>query len=169
MANRILLGKRATGGTGMYVSKAGSNVLTCNRKELLFDSSQKRAGEVYAGGTQSSIGNSGQNFLTTGSKDSLGYIPLVIYTEDKRGEFDDNTGSDTLYISRRDFIKTTTSTITPKTLGEQVSPVSQPLGGFPTPTTSILNRRSADACTNFKFLVLKIPCAYGYMNSTYFG
>ena len=169
MANRILLGKRATGGTGMYVSKAGSNVLTCNRKELLFDSSQKRAGEVYAGGTQSSIGNSGQNFLTTGSKSNLGYIPLVIYTEDKRGEFDDNTGSDTLYISRRDFIKTTSSTITPKTLGEQVSPVSQPLGGFPTPTTSILNRRNADACTNFKFLVLKIPCAYGYMNSTYFG
>ena len=166
MANRVLLGNRATGGYGMYVSKAGSNVLTCNRKELLFDSSQKRAGEVYAGGTQSSIGTSGQNFLTTGSKSSLGYIPLVVYTEDKRGEFDDNTGNDTLYISRRDFIKTTTSTITPKTLGEQVDPVSSPLNGFP---QSIENRRTADACTNFKFLVLKIPCAYGYMNSTYFG
>ena len=169
MANRVLLGNRATGGYGMYVSKAGSNVLTCNRKELLFDSSQKRAGEVYAGGTQSSIGNSGINFLTTGSKSNLGYIPLVIYTEDKRGGFDDSTGVDLLYISRRDFIKTTSSTITPKTLGEQVNPVSSPLNGFPSPATSILNRRSADACTNFKFLVLKIPCAYGYMNSTYFG
>ncbi len=169
MANRVLLGNRATGGYGMYVSKAGNNVLTCNRKELLFDSSQKRAGEVYAGGTQSSIGNSGQNFLTTGSKSNLGYIPLVVYTEDKRGEFDDNQGLDQLYISRRDFVKTTTSTITPKTLGQQVNPVQQPLGGFPQPGSSIFNRRTADACTNFKFLVLKIPCAYGYMNSTYFG
>ena len=166
MANRVLLGNRATGGYGMYVSKAGSNVLTCNRKELLFDSSQKRAGEVYAGGTQSSIGNSGQNFLTTGSKSNLGYIPLVIYTEDKRGEFDDNQGIDQLYISRRDFIQTTSSTITPKTLGGQVNPVQQQLSSFP---EEINNRRTADACTNFKFLVLKIPCAYGYMNSTYFG
>ena len=48
MANRVLAGNRSTGGYGLYVSKANSNVLTCDRKELLFDSSQKRAGEVYA-------------------------------------------------------------------------------------------------------------------------
>ena len=27
-----------------------------------------------------------KTFLTTGSKDNLGYIPLVIYTEDKKEE-----------------------------------------------------------------------------------
>ena len=55
MANRVLLGNRSTGGYGMYVSKAGSNVVSCNRKDLLFDSSQQRAGEIYAGGTQSTL------------------------------------------------------------------------------------------------------------------
>ena len=60
MANRVLLGNRATGGYGLYVSKANSNVLTCDRKELLFDSSQKRAGEVYAGGTTNPNPNWGE-------------------------------------------------------------------------------------------------------------
>ena len=79
MANRVLAGNRSTGGYGLYVSKANSNVLTCDRKDLLFDSSQKRAGEVYAGGNQGTIGTGGQNIYTTGSKDSLGYIPLIIH------------------------------------------------------------------------------------------
>tara|TARA_Y100000004_G_scaffold193875_1_gene257227 strand:- start:1624 stop:2112 length:489 start_codon:yes stop_codon:yes gene_type:complete len=162
MANRVLLGNRSTGGYGMYVSKAGSNVVSCNRKDLLFDSSQQRAGEIYAGGTQSTLSVSGQNFLTTNSKSNLGYIPLVICSEDKRGEFDDNTGDDTLYRSRRDFIQTTSTTISPKTLGDNVGSTAT---SFP---TIIDNRISADSCTNLRFLVLKIPCAYGYMTSTYF-
>ena len=100
MANRVLLGNRSTGGYGLYVSKANSNVLTCDRKELLFDSSQKRAGEVYAGGSQSSIaGNASQSFLSTGSKDNLGYIPLVVWTEDKRGESSDVGENEEIYLS----------------------------------------------------------------------
>ena len=79
--NRVLAGNRATGGYGLYVSKANSNVLTCDKKELLFDSTQDvgGTGQVYAGGTLSSLSGS-QNFLTqTGTtKDNLGYIPLVI-------------------------------------------------------------------------------------------
>ena len=38
MANRVLLGNRATGGYGLYVSKSNSNVLTCDIKDLLLDS-----------------------------------------------------------------------------------------------------------------------------------
>jgi hypothetical protein len=160
MANRILAGNRATGGYGLYVSKANSNVLTCDRKELLFDSSQKRAGDVYAGGTQSST--SGQNFLTTSSKASLGYIPLVISTEDKRGERDYQDGDEEFYQSRTDFIETTINSVTPKTMDGQISSSTSAL---PSPVAS---RETASACTNFKFMVLKIPCAYGYMTSANF-
>ena len=163
MANRVLLGNRATGGYGMYVSKAGSNVLTCNRKELLFDSSQKRAGEVYAGGTQSSIGTSGQNFLTTGSKSNLGYIPLVVYTEDKRGDLEDDTGDEGLTLERTDTLETTVNTIKPVTIGTEISYNTASL------ELNTVNQRRTDLqATNVKFMVLKIPLAYGYMTNTYF-
>ena len=86
--NRVLIGNRATGGYGLYVSKANSDVLDCADKELLFDSREKRGGQVYAGGGPLNItsGNS-QSFLTTGSKDNLGYIPLAICNEDYAGEW----------------------------------------------------------------------------------
>ena len=162
MANRVLIGNRSTGGYGLYVSKANSNVLTCDRKELLFDSSQKRAGEVYAGGSQSSIaGNAWQSFLSTGSKDNLGYIPLVVWTEDKRGESSDVGENEEIYRTRQDFLETTSSTISPKTLGEQIGEGGD--GG-----DGINNRDSGESCTNIKFMVLKIPCAYGYMTSAHF-
>ena len=158
--NRILIGNRATGGYGLYVSKADEDVLTCDRKKLLFDSSQKRAGEVYAGGTQSST--SGQNYLSTSSKDSLGYIPLVISTEDKRGERDYQEGDEEFSESRTDFIETTITSVTPKTMEGGVSSSTTALG------SPVVSRASATACTNFRFMVLKIPCAYGYMTSAYF-
>ena len=162
MANRVLIGNRSTGGYGLYVSKANSNVLTCDRKELLFDSSQKRAGEVYAGGSQSSIaGNASQSFLSTGNKDNLGYIPLVVWTEDKRGESSDVGENEEIYRTRQDFLETTSSTIAPKTLGEQIGEGGD--GG-----DGINNRDSGESCTNIKFMILKIPCAYGYMTSAHF-
>jgi hypothetical protein len=168
MANRVLIGNRATGGYGLYVSKAASNVLTCARKDLLFDSSQARAGEVYAGGSLSSLGNTTQNFLSTGSKANLGYIPLVITTEDRRGEYEDTyaaqDGTEQFYSSRIDVLEFTTSTIHPKSLG---SPAGQ---NFDFSANQIIGSRfSGQTCTNLKFMVLKIPLAYGYMNSTYFG
>ncbi len=162
MANRILAGNRSTGGYGLYVSKAGSNVLTCDRKELLFDSSQKRAGEVYAGGTQSSLSTSGQNFLTTGSKSSLGYIPLIIHTEDKYGEKDINSGDETFYESNTALMETTLNTIKPKSMEGSASSSTSAL------SSPITSRDSGSACTNLRFMVLKIPCAYGYMTSANF-
>ena len=165
MSNRVLMGNRATGGYGLYVSKSGSNVLNCDRKELLFDSSQKRAGEVYAGGSLNSLGNTTQNFLSTGSKDSLGYIPLVISTEDRRGEYDETSGSgeEQLYSSRIDVLEFTSSTIQPKSLGFFAGQ------DFDFSDDQIIDTRlSGQSCTNLKFMVLKIPLAYGYMTSANF-
>ena len=163
MANRVLLGNRATGGHGAYVSKANSNVLNCNRKELLFDSSQPRAGEIYAGGSQSSLGNSGQNFLTTSSKSSLGYIPMVVHTEDKRGEFNNVDELGGFYTERMDVIETTLNTITPKTIGSEPDPGTNGILDI-----TVNSRRSGTSCTNIKFMVLKIPLAYGYMTNANF-
>ena len=169
MANRVLIGNRSTGGYGLYVSKANSDVTNCTRKELLFDSSQARAGEVYAGGSLSSLGGgTAQSFLSTGSKANLGYIPLVITTEDKRGSYDDQTsgqdGTEQYTASRIDFFEFTTSTLKPQSLGNAAGQ------DWDFSTTDIISNRPSDqACTNLKFMVLKIPLAYGYMNSTYFG
>ncbi len=168
MANRVLMGNRSTGGYGLYVSKSGSNVLNCARKDLLFDASQSRAGEVYAGGSLSSLGNTTQNFLSTGSKSNLGYIPLVVSTEDRRGEYDeffaDQSGVEQLYSSRIDFLEFTSSTIEPKSLGFFAGQ------NFDFSDDQIIETRlSGQSCTNLKFMVLKIPLAYGYMTNTYFG
>ena len=168
--NRILIGNRATGGYGLYVSKADSEVLTCTQKELLFDSREYRGtGQVYAGGGPLNItSGSGQNFLTTGSKDNLGYIPLVICNEDYAGEwraaYTQSGTAHEIWQSRVDVMKTTSSAITPIYLD------------YSTGTYVYDDRRNSteahfggdQACTNLHFTVLKIPCAYGYMNGTYF-
>ena len=170
MANRVLLGNRATGGYGLYVSKANSNVLDCDKKELLFDSSEYRGtGQVYAGGGSLNItSGSSQDFLTTGSKDNLGYIPLVICNEDYAGEwraaYSPSGTAHEIWQSRVDVMKTTSSAITPIYLD------------YSTGTYVYDDRRNSteahfggdQACTNLHFTVLKIPCAYGYMNGTYF-
>ena len=66
MANRVLVGNRSTGGYGLYVSKANSNVLDCDDKDLLFDSREKASGtgQVYAGGGPLNItsGNRGASW-----------------------------------------------------------------------------------------------------------
>ena len=178
MANRLLMGfKSATAspgtnyGMGMYVSKAGKDVLTCGRKDLLFDSSQGTgaSGFIYAEGQQSSL-SSALNFLTTNSKDNLGYIPLVIHAEDMQQShaWATSGGNQTneYYSTRMDLIKTTSSTITPIKMGYGAN-ASLPSDGRRTSNTDV-GLGSSQACTNLGFAVLKIPCAYGYMNSTYF-
>ena len=59
------------------------------------------------------------------------------------------------------MIATTTITIAPKSLGTQITENS-------TSSTGIYNRESQDSCTNITFMVLKIPCAFGYMTSANF-
>ena len=171
MANRVLIGNRATGGYGLYVSKANSDVLDCDDKDLLFDSREKASGtgQVYAGGGPLNItsGNS-QSFLTTGSKDNLGYIPLAICNEDYAGEwragYTQSGDAHEIWQSRVDVMKTTSSVIMPIYLD------------YSTGTYVYEDRRNSteahfggdQSCTNLHFVVLKVPCAYGYMTSTYF-
>ena len=168
--NRVLIVNRATGGYGLYISKANSDVLDCDQKDLLFDSREYRGtGQVYGGGGPINItSGSSQNFLTTGSKDNLGYIPLVICNEDYAGEWraQYTSSGDTheIWQSRVDIMKTTSSVIMPIYLD------------YSTGTYVYDDRRNSveahfggdQACTNLHFVVLKIPCAYGYMNGTYF-
>ena len=47
MANRVLLGNRATGGYGMYVSESGQDVLTCNKSKLLFYTDSGETGSSF--------------------------------------------------------------------------------------------------------------------------
>ena len=65
MANRVILGKRGTD-YGVFVSKAGQNVLTCADKDMLFDSTKNRTGQIYGGGA-------GINFVDS-SSDQEAYV-----------------------------------------------------------------------------------------------
>ena len=159
MANRVLIGNKdasASPGTnygyGMYVSKAGSNVLTCGRKDLLFDSSQGTgaSGFIYAEGFDLDI-TVAHNFLTTNSKPNLGYIPLVMHAEDMQQTHNWSTSS----------------TITPYRFGAGNATGALPVTGRRT-TSAEVGLGESQACTSLGYFVLKIPCAYGYMNSTYF-
>lgn len=155
------MGNRATGGYGFYVSKSNSDVLTCDRKELLLDSSQGRGGQIYAGGSQSTLTGE-QSFLSTGSKPSLGYIPLVVHIEDSKGEYEDGWGNlsgHAYYIRETAMIETTTSSI---------RPVSMEVDGNDDEYAGDSGVDIGRTATNIKFIVVKIPCAYGYMTSTYF-
>ena len=168
MANRVLLGNRSTGGYGLYVSKEGQNVLTCADKELLFDSRANRTGLVYAGATGLNLGDSADNFLTTGSKASLGYPPLVVVSEKNTGERYSSSADQ--YTDQISFWKTTDSTITPATGQVGVTNSGVLSGDIPTNGRAIsgVSDTQEDA-TNVSYFVLRIPCAYGYMTSTYFG
>ena len=47
MANRVLLGNRATGGYGAYVARLTSDVLTCANDKLLFSTNHAETGSNF--------------------------------------------------------------------------------------------------------------------------
>ena len=170
MANRVIIGKIGSD-FGLKVSKPGVDVTTGANKDMLFDSTSVRTGLVYAGGAGLQLGDSAQNFLTTGSKASLGYIPLVIFSEKNNGEIDIQDGDVQLYVSERSLWSTTSSEVTPVTGLQAGVDGSNVLQGFnPDPGRSYDGVTSANEnALDVSFFVLRIPCAFGYMNSTYFG
>jgi len=171
MANRVLLGQLASGVHGLKVSKPGINALTAATKDLLFDSTSVRTGMVYAGGQDLTLNDAADNYLTTGSKASLGYIPLVIFSEKNNGQIEVDDIDTSLYGSEISSWKTTTSTVTPVTCqtGGVVSG-NQLEGGLPTNGRGYDGISSANEnAINVNYFVLRIPCAFGYMNNTYFG
>ncbi len=169
MANRVLLGNRSTGGYGLYVSKEGADVTSCAKKDLLFDSTSFRSGMVYAGAKNLTLNDSADNFLTTGSKPSLGYIPLVISVEKNMGERFEYDGSESVDIDEISLWKTTTSTYTPCTARTLDGASSTAYGGPANGRNYDQISSTNENAINVSYFVLRIPCAYGYMTSTYFG
>jgi len=170
MANRVLVGKMGSD-FGIKVSKEGFDVTTTADKNLLFDSTAGRTGLVYAGATGLQLANSSDNYLTTGSKTSLGYPPIVVFSERNNGNliFGDigNEGGD---VSQMSIWKTTTSTVTPCTANVATVVGQTFFGVRPTDGRNYdqVNSSKEDAF-DVSYFVLRIPCAWGYMNSTYFG
>ena len=171
MANRVLIGKMGSD-FGIKVSKEGFDVTTTADKNLLFDSTSRRTGLVYAGATGLTLNDSADNYLTTGSKTSLGYPPLVIFSEKNNGnlQFDDFQGD----VSQMSIWKTTTSTVTPCTAnvaavsffgGNNIFTGTLPSDGRGYDSVNPSN----EIAINVSYFVLRIPCAWGYMNDTYFG
>tara|TARA_Y100000361_G_scaffold148688_1_gene161902 strand:- start:1228 stop:1752 length:525 start_codon:yes stop_codon:yes gene_type:complete len=87
MANRVLLGNRG-GDYGLFVSKPGTNVLTCDEEDMLLDSRRK---EIVSNPLQSGSStitfsgtSSAGNYLNSDTGDiSFGvtydYIPTLVY------------------------------------------------------------------------------------------
>ena len=71
MANRVLLGNRATGGYGLYVSQSGENVLDTTNA-LQFDSRMGASLIIHSYGQGSIAGGASAHTITH----SLGYNPL---------------------------------------------------------------------------------------------
>lgn len=140
MANRILLGKSGSDYV-LKVSQPGDTggVLSPN-EPLLFDSTSARTGMVYAGGNSAST--TGINWSAT--KGQLGFIPLVISTDDNAGSKETFSSGTEEYYENGEHFDTTVTSITPR--DEDGS------GG-----------RTA---TNLKFMVIRLPMQYGKMNDS---
>lgn len=72
MANRVLLGNRSTGGYGLYVSKAGENVLDTT-ETMIFDPRTGSSPAVKTYGQDYILWNGVDHTITH----NLGYNPLV--------------------------------------------------------------------------------------------
>ena len=59
MANRVLIGNRSSGGYGIYVSKSGSDVLSCDVDDLIFSSLDSTSTPFAANGVLQTVPFSG--------------------------------------------------------------------------------------------------------------
>lgn len=181
MANRVLLGQgssaRGSSNYGLWISKPSRNVLLTGDENIVFDSTKSRTGQIYAGGSTS--GTSSTITWTSGSKPTLTYIPMylifeegvkVVHEEFFNTNFEED--DDVIQINNQtgNWALTNTS-ITPKGTNE---------GGWITHSTAYANgnynilsdttfalsyaSRTSGAA---KFLVLRVPNAYGFMGSSY--
>ena len=188
MANRVQLGNIGSSQFGLKVSKPSENVLTTDEKNLIFDSRKNRNGQVVGGGVGINFDNGtastsasetqGVNFLSvTGiQKEQLGFVPLVLHVEKNTGEFEVFTAGDNdFYVSNLSMIETTSTLICPVSFipTNDTSNETQHTGiidaDVPTRGRSYDNlSSSAENCLNCSYYVLRIPCGYGYMTSSFF-
>ena len=135
---------------GLQVSQPGDNVLSPT-EPLIFDSTSVRSGMTYAGGSAAST--TGINWSST--KGTLGYIPVCISMDDKKGAVEsfNLASSEERYQDRAGMHEVTTTNINPIKFKDDVS------GG-----NSGGGAGESRTATNFKFIVLRLPCQYGKMN-----
>ena len=136
-----------------------------------------------AGGTYDypELSTSGINFLTGGAsnKPNLGYIPLVLLSEQHAGGYEGENSEDEIYesVNRLNLFKTTSSTIHPVAAqaslpadqSSQGTAVGAPVGIGRFYEYSDGDYPQETEMVNANFFVIRIPCAYGYMTTTYFG
>ena len=132
------------------------------------------------------LDTSGINWITGSGaiKASLGFVPLILFTERNMGELDSEAQSDgevfSLVSNTSLFESTQTHCIPVSAEASQPSSDGTGTGGNnaavfsqETPSAGRFYEGGADEedyeCKNATFYVLRIPCAYGYMNNTYFG
>jgi len=173
MANRVALGKLDSTNYGLRVSKENENVLTTASKNLVFDSTVTRCGQIYAGGSNS--GTSSTITWTSGSKPTLTYIPMYLIFEQGvkvLHEFDTSANIEEAYdlyqINNQAFgWELTNSGLTPKTTNEN-GWITNQSGNQQVIGDNYFNLFYVNRTSNAtSFLVLRIPCAYGFMGSTY--
>jgi hypothetical protein len=165
MAARVLLGENSSGQYGLFVSRKDDNILSPSNP-LIFDSTRSYwQGQVYAGGQASST-TSVTWSATKGAVNiaSTNVIPLIVAVDTSRGPYkvlgavtNGLDGTDTRFVSQASTFQSTTTTIAGSLFAAKnpsTSVVAEPMGGTRT-------------STDLRFLVLKIPCAYGFMSNTY--
>jgi hypothetical protein len=166
MTARVLLGN--DGSTYVLkISRKGDDV-TNPSNPLLFDSTRSYwQGQVYAGGQASST--SSVNWAATKGSLSIGgtnVIPLIFATDNQRGKYKTIAsvtsgldGDDFREVSNFATFETTTTSLN----GVQFSNKNPSLSG----ATNGEYMGGTRTSTGLKFLVLKIPCAFGFMSNTY--
>ena len=163
MPERILLGKDNAGTFCLKVSRKGDEVRSPNNP-LLFDSSKSGwSGQVYSGGNANST--TSINWSATKGQMSIGganVVPLIVAVDSQRGRYRvlgaaAHGGTDTRNVSNASTFQSTATTLEPVQFAAK------------NPSTSIVSESMGQGrtSTNLKFFVLKMPCAYGYMTSTY--
>ena len=83
MANRVLFGKRGSD-YGLFVSKPGANVISCDPEDMLFDSRRKEiVSNPFTSGTGTvtfSGTSSASNYLNTDNDNNFGSGRLMRFT-----------------------------------------------------------------------------------------
>jgi len=177
MANRVLLGNLGSGQYGLKVSKEGADVTSTAAQNLIFDSTKPRTGQIYAGGSTS--GTSSTITWTSGSKATLTYIPMYLIFEQNARATHFNSQV-TNFEEDEDITTMNNQSDAWKLTNSSIAPVTTPEAGWLTHQTAYDNgnynglsntsfalfsdSRTSNATT---FVVLRIPCGYGFMGSSY--
>lgn len=151
---------------GLKVAKQNANVDEVGQKDLLFDSRSDRRGVIYAQGFQSSASTE-VNFKR--GTDFLNYIPLITHDEKKQGfrTVAQSIGAMTTFANNAiaEQIASREDSIQP------IRAASFYTGQGPWIDSGVngVGRQSLNLCEDLSFKVLRLPCAYGYMNQLYYA